>query len=57
LCWFRSGDITFCTFLDRQSGSALSKVFIHLAESPWLPEYVEIYIRDDLRIPLGRGRG
>jgi len=43
--------------LTRQPGPALSQVFARLAASPWLPEYVEIYIRDDLRIPLERRPG
>ena len=43
--------------LTTQPDRALSQVFTHLAASAWLPEYVEIYIRDDLRIPLRRTRG
>ena len=43
--------------LTTQPDPALSQVFTHLAASAWLPEYVEIYIRDDLRIPLRRTRG
>ena len=42
--------------LTRQPDPALSQVFTRLAASPWLPEYVEINIRDDLRIPLHRAR-
>lgn len=40
--------------LTRRPDPALGQVFTRLAASPWLPEYVEIYIRDDLHIPLTR---
>src|SRR5215471_10902376 len=43
--------------LTRQPDPALAQVFARLAASPWLPEYVEIYIRDDLHIPLERRPG
>jgi len=43
--------------LTRQPSPALSRVFARLAASPWLPEYLEICIRDDLRIPLERRPG
>ena len=43
--------------LTRQPDPALSQVFTRLAASPWLPEYVEIYIREDLHIPLSRQQG
>jgi len=43
--------------LTRQPDQALSQVFTRVAASPWLPEYVEIYIRDDLHIPLERQPG
>jgi len=43
--------------LTRQPSPVLSQVFARLATSPWLPEYLEIYIRDDLRIPLERQPG
>jgi hypothetical protein len=33
---------------------ALRQVFARFAASPWLPEYIEIYIREDLGIPLRR---
>ena len=43
--------------LTRPPDQALSQVFTRVAASPRLPEYVEIYIRDDLRIPLERQPG
>ncbi len=43
--------------LTRQPDPALSQVFTRLAAGPWLPEYVEIYIREDLHIPLSRQQG
>jgi deazaflavin-dependent oxidoreductase (nitroreductase family) len=32
----------------------LLEVFTRIGESPWLPEYIEIYIRHDLRLDLSR---
>jgi len=43
--------------LTRQPSPTLSQVFTRLAASPWLPEYVEIYIRDDVDVPLERRQG
>jgi len=40
--------------LTRQPDPALSQLFSRLAAGPWLPEYIEIYIRDDLHIRLDR---
>jgi hypothetical protein len=40
--------------LTRQPDPALTRVFARLAASPWLPGYVEIYIREDLHIRLSR---
>lgn len=34
--------------------SELEDRFRQMAESPWLPEFVEIYLRDDLRVGLTR---
>lgn len=32
----------------------LEEPFVQMAESPWLPEFVEIYLRDDLGLRLSR---
>ncbi|MFF8675402.1 hypothetical protein [Streptomyces sp. NPDC015242] len=38
----------------RTTREALSRCFSQLANSPWLYEYIEIYIRKDLRVDLRR---